>query len=154
MKKEDALSKVPLFRDVSRRNIEGLAAICVERDFKAGEFLMKQGDEGIGLYIIVSGAVEVRMKAADGQHHPVASNGAGDVLGEITVIDGAPRPMDVVATEPTVSLMLASWEFMAFVKAHPMVAVEILPVLAKRFREAQAALSSGAVHSAISSSCP
>lgn len=140
MNKEEVLAKVPLFADLSPRNRAGLAAICAERTFQAGDYLMKQGEEGVGLFVIATGAVEVRKKAADGSVVVAGRNAAGDVMGELAVIDGAPRTADVVATERTVCLVLASWEFLAFMKAHPVVAVEILPVLVKRFRETQEAL--------------
>lgn len=141
MDKQNALRKSSLFRGLSKRSIEGLAAICSERVFKQGELLMRQGAEGIGLFIIISGAVEVRKTKSDGSTVTVGRNGPGDAMGEFAVIDGAKRTADVVALERTVCLALTSWEFNAFMKEHPEIAVELLPAVAKRFRETQDALT-------------
>jgi len=58
----------------------------------------------------------------------------------MAVLDGAPRTATVTATEPTDALVLASWEFNSFLKTHPEVAIDILPIVVKRFRETNDAL--------------
>jgi len=70
----------------------------------------------------------------------IASNGPGDVMGEFAVLDGAKRTATVTATEATKCLVLASWEFTSFMKAHPEVAISILPIVVTRFRETNDAL--------------
>jgi CRP/FNR family transcriptional regulator, cyclic AMP receptor protein len=140
VKKEAALEKVPLFSRLNKRFVKGLAEICSERVFKPGDALMKQGEEGIGLFIIVSGTVKVVKTGPDGATVEIAQNGPGDVMGELAVIDGYARTASVIAVEKTTCLCLASWEFNAFIKAHPEVAMEILPVVVKRFRETNASL--------------
>ena len=140
VKKEAALEKVPLFSHLNKRWVKGLASICTERLFKPGETLMRQGEEGIGLFIIVSGSVKVVKTDPLGQTVEIAKNGPGDVMGELAVIDGYLRTADVVAEEKTTCLCLTSWEFNAFMKAHPEVATEILPIVVKRFRETNASL--------------
>lgn len=61
-------------------------------------------------------------------------------MGEFSVLDGAKRTATVTATESTNCLVLASWEFNSFMKAHPEVALDILPIILKRFRETNNAL--------------
>jgi CRP-like cAMP-binding protein len=58
----------------------------------------------------------------------------------MAVFDGAPRSASVAAAEETTCLVLASWEFNAFLKAHPEAALELLPIVVKRFRETNEAL--------------
>ena len=58
----------------------------------------------------------------------------------MSVLDGATRTADVVAVERTTCLVLASWAFNSFMEAHPEVALQILPVVVKRFRETNEAL--------------
>jgi CRP-like cAMP-binding protein len=70
----------------------------------------------------------------------LAENGPGDIMGEMAVFDGAPRSASVVAGVETTCLVLASWEFNAFLKAHPEVALDLLPIVVKRFRETNDAL--------------
>ena len=61
-------------------------------------------------------------------------------MGELAVLDGAKRTATVTATEPTKCLVLAAWEFTSFMKVHPDVAIQILPIVVTRFRETNDAL--------------
>jgi CRP-like cAMP-binding protein len=140
MDKEQALSKVSLFESMNPKYVKGIAAICTERNFKPGEYLMKQGESGIGLFIILSGKVKVEKADASGRTVELAENGPGDIMGEMAVFDGAPRSASVAAAAETTCLVLASWEFNSFLKAHPEAALELLPIVVKRFRETNEAL--------------
>jgi CRP-like cAMP-binding protein len=140
MSKENALAKVGLFANLEPKYIRGIAQICTERTFNEGEVLMRQGDDGIGLYIILSGKVKVEKADQHGKQVELASNGPGDIMGEFSVLDGAKRTATVTAVETTNCLVLASWEFNSFLKAHPEVALDILPIILKRFRETNDAL--------------
>jgi CRP-like cAMP-binding protein len=140
MSKETALAKVGLFANLEPKYIRGIAQICTERTFNEGEVLMRQGDDGIGLYIILSGKVKVEKADKTGRQVELASNGPGDIMGEFSVLDGAKRTATVTAVETTNCLVLASWEFNSFMKAHPEVAIDILPIILKRFRETNDAL--------------
>ncbi len=141
MDKEQALAKVSLFSKLDAKVLRGIAAIASERKFKAGEYLMKQGESGIGLFMILEGKVRIEKSDAGGNNVELAENGPGDILGEMTVFDGAPRSASVVATEETACLVLASWEFNAFLKTHPDVALALLPIVVQRFRETNEALT-------------
>jgi CRP/FNR family transcriptional regulator, cyclic AMP receptor protein len=140
MDKEQALAKVGLFEGLNPKYLKGLAGIATERSFKPGDYLMRQGESGIGLFIILSGKVRVEKTDSSGRKVEVAENGPGDILGEMAVFDGAPRSASVNALVETSSLVLASWEFNAFLKAHPEAALELLPIVVKRFRETNDAL--------------
>ncbi len=140
MDREHALSNVALFSKLDPKHIKGISQICTERTFAAGEYLMKQGETGIGLYMLMSGKVKIEKTTPDGKKVEIAENGPGDILGEMAVIDGSPRSASVVAKEATTCLLLASWEFNAFLKAHPEAALAILPIVVARFRETNDAL--------------
>lgn len=140
MDKEQALAKVGLFETLNPKFLKGIAGICTERSFKPGEYLMKQGESGIGLFIIFSGRVRIEKTDASGKEVEIAENGPGDIMGEMAVFDGSPRSASVKAVADTSCLVLASWEFNSFLKAHPEAALELLPIVVKRFRETNDAL--------------
>ncbi|MFP4331044.1 MAG: Crp/Fnr family transcriptional regulator [Spirochaetaceae bacterium] len=131
----EILRKVPLFAHTSERFLRGLARSCQVRSFSSGAYLVEQGESGVGLFIITSGKVRVEKKGASGKPLVIAEHGPGDVIGEMSVIDGAPRSASVLALEETETLALASWSFNAFMESHPELALEILPVVVRRFRE-------------------
>jgi CRP-like cAMP-binding protein len=141
MDKEQALAKVGIFETLNPKFIKGIAGICTERNFQPGEYLMKQGESGIGLFIILSGRVRIEKTDASGKQVEIAENGPGDIMGEMAVFDGAPRSASVKAVSETTCLVLASWEFNSFLKTRPEVALDLLPIVVKRFRETNDALT-------------
>ena len=96
--------------------------------------IARQGEIGTGFFVVVSGAVRV---VRDGE--VLAQLGPGDFFGELSVLDGRPRIAQVVSSEPTTCLALASWDFEAVVGEQPSVAMAILRELAGRLRELTAA---------------
>ncbi len=121
---------VPLFAGVAPEDMDRLASRTVEVEYPAGRVIVRQGEVGTGFFVIASGAAEV---IRDGTH--TASLAPGDFFGELSVLDGRPRTAQVVATEPTVCVALASWEFEAAVRDEPSVALAVLRGLAARLRD-------------------
>ena len=75
MNKKELLSKVGLFSGLNAEDLNRLAEFCVELTFKKDETLIKQGERGVGLYIIVSGEVKIVKKTAGGDELEVALHG-------------------------------------------------------------------------------
>ena len=107
----EALRKVSLFSELNERNLKLLAKSCKNRTFEAGEYLVKQNDDGIGLFVIMSGKVKVTKTTGDGSEIDIATHGPGDFIGELSVLDGAKRTASVVAVEKTECALLTSWDF-------------------------------------------
>ncbi len=128
-RKTELLAAAPLFADVDADGLAHIAARTVEVEFSAGHVIARQGEIGTGFFLVVSGRVRV---VRDGQE--AASMGPGDFFGELSILDGKPRVAQVVATEPTVCLALASWDFEAVVTEQPAVALAVLRALADRLR--------------------
>ena len=134
------LKKVSLFSNLSEAHLSSIAEFCVERSFRKGGVIIKQGNSGIGLYVICSGKVKIVKETAGGKKLDFAELGPGDFFGEMTVLDSAPRSADVIALEESTCLVLSAWDFNARMKVHPEIALEILPIVVKRFRETNARL--------------
>ena len=129
------LNKVSLFSNVSEAHLSNVAKFCVERSFKEGAVIIKQGDPGIGLYVICSGKVKIVKETAGGGKLDIAELGPGDFFGEMAVLDNGPRSANVIALEESICLVLSAWDFNARMKVDPEIALKILPVVVKRFRE-------------------
>jgi CRP/FNR family cyclic AMP-dependent transcriptional regulator len=129
------LKKVGLFSNLSEAHLSSIAEFCVERSFRMGCVIIKQGNSGIGLYVICSGKVKIVKETAGGEKLDFAELGPGDFFGEMTVLDSAPRSADVIALEESKCLVLSAWDFNARMKVDPEIALKILPVVVKRFRE-------------------
>lgn len=127
------LATVTLFEGCAREVIEDVAEVTTEQAFADGEIIVRQGQVGNGLCIVVSGAARV---VAGSQE--IARLGPGDYFGELSVIDQQPRSASVVADGPTVCLALASWDLMTLLRAQPALALNLLRGLAGRLRRAEA----------------
>lgn len=134
------LQGVSLFSRLNSKQLKAIHKACIERSFKPGETLMEQGNAGVGLFIILEGIVQVKKKLNDGTEIEVAKNGTGEVIGEMSVLDGATRTASIIAETAVKCLVLSSWSFKAILEAHPEVALGILPVVVQRFRETSTVL--------------
>ena len=135
---EDTLARVDLFRGLDKKDLRLLAASCQERKYPAGSTLMKQGDTGVGLYVIISGKVRVtRASSPDRAEEELDIVGTGSVLGEMALLDDLPRSATVTAVEDVTALLLPVWEFRTTLQSHPDIAVRLLAVLSRRLRKAE-----------------
>ena len=124
------LSETRLFASVDAGGLARIADRVTELEVPAERVIARQGEFGTGFFIIVSGMVRV---VRDGE--TLAELGPGDFFGELSVLDGKPRNAQVISTQPTTCLALATWEFEAVVNEQPSVALAILRELAGRLRE-------------------
>ncbi len=136
---EDALARVDLFSTLDKKELQALAKSCQERSYTKGTVLLAQGDNGVGLYILKSGHVQITMaKDPDKAEENLGSFGPGSVLGEMALLDDLPRSATATATEDVTALILPVWEFRAFLRSQPDVALKLLGVLSRRLRKAEA----------------
>jgi CRP/FNR family transcriptional regulator, cyclic AMP receptor protein len=99
------LTAIPLFSELSAEEARRLAAFATETSAASGQVLMRQGDYSTELIAIEEGTADV---VRDGTI--VASLGAGDVIGEMGLLEHKPRSADVIATAPMRLLKLSHWE--------------------------------------------
>jgi CRP-like cAMP-binding protein len=127
--KLDLLHSVPLFAGLDRRPLERLGMLTEEVDVPAGKVLMRQGEHGDDLMLIVSGEVGVERDGAR-----LNQLGPGDFFGEIALVAGGPRTATVTAEAPTRLLVVNHRDFHAMMEEFPEVAVKVLTTLAHRLR--------------------
>lgn len=130
-KKAEALRDVPLFEGLGTADLEVLASHVDEVEVEAGSRLAEQGRKGRQLSLIVEGAATVER---DGKK--LADLGPGDVVGEMSLIDHAEATATVVATEPSVLLVMHSTDFSTVLNDSPGFARKLLGTLVRRLREA------------------
>jgi CRP/FNR family cyclic AMP-dependent transcriptional regulator len=135
---EDFLKRVSIFSGLSDKELKDLARFAQERKYSAGATLFQQGDPGAGLYIIVSGRVRiVQAVHPDRAEEILGTAGAGEVLGEMALLDELPRSATVIAEEDTTAILLPIWEFRSAVRNQPEIALKLLAVLSRRLRKAE-----------------
>jgi CRP/FNR family transcriptional regulator, cyclic AMP receptor protein len=125
------LQRVPLFDGCSGEVIERLADLTAEAPFADGEPIVRQGQVGNGLYIVLTGGVRVV-----GGTTELGRLGPGESFGELSVIDQQPRTATVLADGPTTCLALASWDLLGLIERDHHLALNLLRSLAARLRRA------------------
>jgi CRP/FNR family cyclic AMP-dependent transcriptional regulator len=128
--KLDLLYRIPLFANLDKHKIERVGELTEEVDVPAGKVLIRQGDAGGDLMVLVSGQVAIER---DGTR--VTTLGPGDFFGEISLIDGRPRTATVTTETPSRVLVVSHREFHALMDQIPEVAAQILQALADRVRK-------------------
>jgi CRP-like cAMP-binding protein len=88
------------------------------------------------IVVVLAGRVKVSTVTADGKEVVLAFRGPGDLLGELSAIDGEARSATVGALEAVEAAVVAANDFRAFLSAHPRVAILLLEMLARRLRDA------------------
>lgn len=129
------LNGVPLFRHLSKKELAAVAKAADEVDYPAGAVLAKQGAQGDEAFVVVSGSIIVRRNG-----RKVATLGAGDVAGELSLIDGEERSADLVTGEDSHVLVIMRRHFGGLLDDNPHLSQKLLKVLAGRLREADRSL--------------
>lgn len=93
----EILRSIPLFNTLTDQEAWDFLAICKERKLHAGQELFKQGAPGQSMVVVMSGKMEVSITTPAGESVKLAEIGAGNILGEMALIDPAPRSATVKA---------------------------------------------------------
>ncbi len=138
MAHEDMLKTVPIFSGLAHRDLQRLAKLMQLRPVKAGEAIIKEGDQAAGFFVIRSGKVEVVQDADGSNPQHLATLGPGEFFGEMALFEGFPRNATVRAVEDAECLAMTRWDFTAEMKTHPEIAVSMIPILVRRLRAVEA----------------
>ena len=128
------LEAMPLFRGLSRGELEIIAAQFDDATYLANHGVVTEGMGGPEFFIILDGRAAVII---DGE--TVATLGPGDFFGEVAALDGGPRTASVRAETMLRCVTLPAGGLRQFLLEHPVVAVNLVPEIARRFRNATAA---------------
>ena len=115
---------------------EDLFSTGRRRRYGANVAIFHEGDDAGPVMVLLSGRVKAAALSADGDEVIAAVRGPGELLGELSAIDGAPRSVTVTTLEPIEALVLPSAAFTAFLERRPRVAIVLLRMLAGRLRYA------------------
>lgn len=141
MESKHVLGKIPLFSTLEDEDLNGLERRLVRRKYVRGQVLFHMGDEGGNLYIILKGRVKVTIPSEDGEEVILALLDAGEILGEVSLIDGKPRSATVYAMKDTETLCLYREDFLEVLKERFDVVQRVLEILAGRLRQTDVLLA-------------
>ncbi len=126
----ELLQNVPLFKNLSERQLRSLSTEFTERRFSEGQELTHEGSGGAGFFVVESGNARVTVEGDERR-----MLGPGDYFGEIALIDGGVRTATVTATSDGVAYGLTRWQFKPLVEGNAEIAWPLLEAMARRTRE-------------------
>ena len=132
----EILRSIPLFQGMTDTAVEAIAGLAEEASFPTGSELTREGEPGESFIVIVAGRATVQIGI-----RTVRELGAGDYLGEISLIDGRPRTATVVALESITALIVPRAGFERLIDDYPSVRLDVLNALTSRLRERAPAVS-------------
>jgi CRP-like cAMP-binding protein len=125
-----ALAGVPLFSDFSKRELRRLASDIDELTFGPGESVVREGDLGETMFVVLEGEGKVVRRGKK-----VGTVLPGDFFGELAAIDAGPRSASVVAVTRLRVLRLFRRHLMAMLKDEPQVTLKLLDGIVRRVRQ-------------------
>jgi HEAT repeat protein len=126
------LRRVPLFEALAPEDLQRVATSASERAWLGGEALMREGELGDELIVIVEGSVQVSRREGDGERM-LRTYGPGDHIGELAVLRERPRAATVVAEDPGVrGLVIGGAALQSILRERPDAAMAMLATLAER----------------------
>lgn len=128
------LRRHALFKQLAEPEIVTLARSARMSLCRPREALFLEGDPGGSLFIVLSGRLKIATYSAEGKECVLSFAGPGEILGEITLLDGGPRTASAYALQPTRTAELARKDFLPILERNPKAAMEIISVLCGRLR--------------------
>jgi nitrite reductase/ring-hydroxylating ferredoxin subunit len=129
------LAGVPLFSGLDQASLESLEAFTFRKLFGTGELIVEEGRTGNGLYVVLSGKVEVVKGLSGPTPHVAAVLGPGEPFGEMALLGDWRRSASVRALEDVTCLGMDRWAFLAHLNREPQLAVRMLQMLAERLAQ-------------------
>jgi len=128
------LGRHALFGSFTEAELDTLVSVGTVRVYRVRQALFHEGDEGGSMFVLLTGRVKVSAYSAAGKECVLSLAGPGEVLGEITLLDGGPRTASGLAIEDTRALCLARKDFLPVLEKNPAAALHIIAVLCERLR--------------------
>jgi CRP-like cAMP-binding protein len=135
-----ALSRTQLFQSLPQGEIDAIASRTTVRRVARNEAVLRRGDPNGGMVVIMAGRVRVSVVSEDGKEATLSVLGAGDVVGEMSLLDGEPYSADVTAQEDCVLLVIDRSQFLSVLRANNGLCLHLMALLTRRLRRANAAL--------------
>jgi CRP/FNR family transcriptional regulator, cyclic AMP receptor protein len=128
------LRKHPIFCDLDPEALDQLCRYAKHSTLKRGAAIFSKGDPGNSLIAVISGTVKISITSADGRSAILNLIGAGEIFGEVALLDGLARTADATANTNCEIFVIDRREFLPFVRSQPALAMKFIELLCTRLR--------------------
>jgi len=136
------LSKVDLFSDLDHEELAHVAGVVQLRSLAKDETIFNAGDPADAVYIIATGKVKIVVTSTDGRDFILTILGAGQVFGEMALLESAPRSAAVITASQVDVLTIRRKDFHQMLTSTPSISKKLLAILSRRLRRANSKMES------------
>jgi CRP/FNR family transcriptional regulator len=129
------LSQVDLFNGLSLQELDEVSRIVWDREYKKGEMIFFDGDEGVGFYIVINGRVKVYKVSPDGKEQIMHIFGPDQPFAEVPVFEGSCYPANAEAMEQSRLFFFPKKDFIKLIHENPSLAINMLASLSQRLKQ-------------------
>jgi CRP/FNR family cyclic AMP-dependent transcriptional regulator len=130
----DILKLNPMFSDLDADELQRVAGLCHTMLLRTGDVLFRKGDGGDALFAVRRGQIRIETAASNGGRLTLNFFAAGDLFGEIAVLDGQSRTADATAFEPSELFVVRREDLLSHLEREPRVAIKLIELLCARIR--------------------
>ena len=135
----DLLRRIPLFAELADDDLDWIARACTTMDVAAAEVVSAEGAEGDALFVITAGELEV-VKRSRSTDVPIARLGPGQIVGEMAVLEGAPRIATIRAVEASRLIRVGRDVVLELVRTRPSATLAMIRTITARLRDTESLL--------------
>lgn len=129
------LKTIEIFRQLSINELAAIASVTRQTSFPKDSVIIREGEPGDTLYLIIEGSVTVNKRQADGKDLELDQINAGDYFGEMALFEDIPRTATIRTISECHVLSLNKHEFEEIVHEYPQIPLAICRVLSGRIRK-------------------
>jgi len=129
------IAAVSLFEGLPKEQLEELAMIVTQQEFKRGQLIFSEGDDAVGFYLVGSGLVKIFKLSPEGKEQILHFLGPGEPFAEVAVFTGSSYPANAQALEASRVMFFPKAAFMELLKKSPSLAMNMLASLSLRLRK-------------------
>ena len=131
----DFLSTVSLFSGLTREQYDELAMIVTMQEYKRGQPIFAEGDEGNGFYLVMEGLVKIYKLSMEGKEQILHIFGPGEPFAEAAVFTGSSFPAHALALEKSRVIFVPRASFLKLIEENPSLAMNMMAALSMRLKK-------------------
>lgn len=129
------ITSLPIFQGLDEDQLTELISTAERREYKKGDIIFTEGDEGNGLYVVETGKIKIFKLSFEGKEHIFHIYGPGKMFGEVAVFSGKKFPAFAQALYPSSLIFFPRKEIALLISENPSLAFNMLASLSMRLRE-------------------
>jgi len=125
----------PLFDALPREHLDEILLQATEKSVRRGQTVFQKDDEGSYMVAVLSGRIRISATSSDGREVTLNMIEAGEIFGEIALLDGKPRSADATALENSNLMLVERRHFLPYLMSNSVLMMRVIDVLCERLRD-------------------